>query len=547
MRQGIILVALYGLAVAFVPGSFRLQSTAGVWPDDYDLLFEPARIPLAEGSRVYSGLSNLVTGSEEQFGAAKSNFFFVGGSTNLTGPFYPGLLFDRWATKTPLFTGLVSEGDSLFGEGQLINQQLFDRDTNGTYDYQILETESARAHEEQTESDYHLGVGFRTGELRLGAAFTRHDLISAMTAPWCNYRYQRRDSNFVANRLVFVEQDTAVGRDEFSQSLNRFTLNGWYDLATVRFGLLGSFTLLNQQSSLRIDAQDWINRSPSDPTIIDYARESYQYRSLRPAAGNRIDGMLSLFYSPTEIIENRFMLIASTQSLKLATDAGGLDLAHADSVRYPGRDSAADTVRFRYAGNYQSNSLELRTRHLFRISDRFRVGFGLGFTLGTAEDSLVDSTATRTYFSHNNGDTIAGREDYRRVQTSSAMWQYRVTRSDNVLSAPIGLEFNIIEPLVLRLGVDSRINWHSQTSTNQLLAVSPTLVRTDYGDGTFTETLGPAPTQPGTSETVNSTTYSNTFAYGLGYSPVPNLQIDVMGFARLTDLTNWRLSVTLKF
>jgi hypothetical protein len=91
MRPIVLFVVLCGLAMAYVPSSFRSQSTAGLWTDDYDLLFEPARIPLINGDRVYTALSNLVTGDEEQFGTSTDNFYLVGGSTSRVAPVYPGV------------------------------------------------------------------------------------------------------------------------------------------------------------------------------------------------------------------------------------------------------------------------------------------------------------------------------------------------------------------------------------------------------------------------------------------------------------------------
>jgi len=548
MRQCIMLVALCGLAAAFVPSSFRLQSTAGIWPDDYDLLFEPARIPLINGSRVYTGLSNLVTSGEEQFGAARSNFVFVGGSTSLSSPFFPGLLYDRWAERTPFSTGLVpASGDSIYGEGRIINTELVDQDTNGTYDYKTTEISDARAFDEQAQADYHVGVGFRTGSLRLGAAFTRNDYCYSVTSPGSNYRYERRDSSLVSGRLLFSELDSAVGTDEFSQSLNRITLNGWYDFAPLHVGLLGYYTMIDQEQPYTRIQEDWVDRSPADPSIVDYARYSSQFSSDRPASGNRIGGMLSFFHVPTEHVESRYFVTASTQTLDVAADAGGVFSTQSDSVRYPGSDTGIDTVRYRYGGRYAVSNLEVKTRQLFRVSERFRVGFGLGFAMGTSEDSLTGSSASRFYFSHNNGDTIAGIEDFRRVEMVSEAWLDRVTRNDNVLSAPVGVEFTVVHPLVLRLGVNPQIAWHGETATRQLVASSPRHTRIDYGDGSYSETIGPAPSEPGTSESICSTTYSSPLTYGIGYSPVENLQIDLMGFAKLTDLTNWRLSATLKF
>jgi len=111
----------------------------------------------------------------------------------------------------------------------------------------------------------------------------------------------------------------------------------------------------------------------------------------------------------------------------------------------------------------------------------------------------------------------------------------------------VGFEYRILSPLALRLGAIHRITWRDITSIEKLVASSPRLTRTDYGDGTFSEFAGEAQQHPGKSETINTTTHSTEFSYGIGYSPIDNLQIDIMGFQKLTDFTNWALSVTFKF
>lgn len=548
MRYVVLSAVLCGLAMAYLPSSFRMQSTAGIWPDDYDLLFEPARIPLTSGNRVYSGLSNLVTATEEQFGSARSNFVFVGGSTSLLGPFYPGLLYDRHAEQTPLFTGLVpAGGDSLFGSGRIVNSELRDLDSNGTYDFKSERVEEARAMDEQTDADYHLGIGYRTGSLRLGAAYTRDDSRSASTSPSLNYRSERRDSSLIDNRLVFHELDSASGTDEYGQTSNRLTLNGWYDLASVKVGLLGAFTLIDRTTPFRSLEYGWVDRSPADPTVIDYVHTMSVDSSDVPAAGNRIGGMLSVFHLPTAVLESRYYVSAYTQSLVVADDAGGRSVFSADSVTHPGYDTASRTADTRSAGTYAARNLDVRTRQLFRVSERFRVGFGLGLSMTASEDSLVDSTANHEYLAHNNGDLVPGAEDYRSVKTWSEMWTDHVTRAENVLSLPLGVEFTAFSPVDIRLGVNPTVTWHDETHTRQLGAFTPMHTRVDYGDGSFSETIGDAPSERGTSETRTSKTYATVFSYGLGYRPVENLQIDLMGFARLTDLTNWRLSATLRF
>ncbi|MDH5187231.1 MAG: hypothetical protein OEW70_09240, partial [candidate division WOR-3 bacterium] len=75
----------------------------------------------------------------------------------------------------------------------------------------------------------------------------------------------------------------------------------------------------------------------------------------------------------------------------------------------------------------------------------------------------------------------------------------------------------------------------------------PVFTRTEYGDSTFSERVGPQSELQATSETINTIEHNTYFTYGAGFNPIKNLQIDIMGFRNLTNLSNWKLSITFKF
>ena len=548
MRSIVLFVALCGLAAAYVPSSFRSQSTAGLWSDDYDLLFEPARIPLIKGDRVYTALSNLVSGQEEQFGTNKDNFILLGGSTSLLAPVYPGLLFDRYAIRDPLSTGLVNNaGDSLLGEGQVVYTELQDLDGNGTYDYKREDITSAEAWDENETTNGYVGVGFKAGDLRLGAAFAHNDYSSQSTDPSRNFTYDRRDSSLVDRMLTYRETDTFTGFDRSRLTENSIIANVWYDFSAVRLGLLGSFAPLANDE--RHDYRGWsnIDRSPANPSIVDFSREQMFDTADIPYAGNRMGGMASVFYVPKPEIESRFYVRVYNQNLAIGADAGGLEADQVDSVCHPGTANGSDTTLHKYRGQEKRQGISVSTRQLFTVTPRFRLGLGLGFATNAWQDSLEDSTAQRSHYAFDNGDSVSGHEDFQSTTTFAEEWLTRTTGTDRVLTAPVGIEFKVVEPLALRLGASPTMTWRDETTVEQLTASSPWYTHTVYGDSTFSDRIGDAQQNPGQSETRTSVNYTTVFTYGIGYSPIDNLQIDLMGFSRLTDLRNWRLSVTFRF
>ncbi len=548
MRYALIGLVLCSMALAYMPGSFRWQSTAGLWEDDYDLLFEPARIPLIDGNRVYTNLSNFVSNQEEQFGTQTRNFFLVGGSSNLTTPLYPGIVFDKFCHKTPLFTGLVGRNnDSLFGKGRLFYTELKDLDSNGTYDYKRVDVTEAEAWNQGDNLDCYGGLGFRTGSLRLGFGCAHTESSRKYVDPGYCYTFHRTDSSLITGLPTFLQSDSLEGFDRSSLSRTRFLLGGWYDLDYLSVGLNGGYALVSENTGHNHRGMTFEDRSPANPAIVDYVETQFTDTTNTPYQGYQASLSTAAFYCPRAEIESRFYVRLYTQSLGVAEAGGGLEANHIDSVCHPGTATGYDSCFHRYYGQRASQGMEFRTNQLFTLSDKFLLGFGAGFGTRSWEDSLVDTTGYLSFFSYDNGDTISGREDYQTTVRSSDEWLNRTTGRANILTLPVGFEYRILYPLALRLGAVHRITWRDVTSIEELVASSPRHTRIEYGDGTFSEFVGEARQEAGKSETVNTTTHSTEFSYGIGYCPIDNLQIDIMGFSRLTNLANWALSVTLKF
>lgn len=554
MRYFILIIAillLLGISTkttAFMPNSFRWQSTALLWEDDYDLLFDPARIPLIKGSRIYTNLSNLVSYEEEQFGTDRTNFYLLGGSTDLIGFIYPGFVLDCFQSNLPLFTGLFfSETDSIFGKGTTIETEWLDLDSNGTYDAKRVITRSAEAWENTKSTDYFLGLGFKFGSFRLGASLLQTDSITTLSEPSWNSDYFLYDSSLVSGTLTFTHNDTAKGSDKELNKRQRVFISGWFDTDFFSLGLGGGLAFTNRSLEHKNQWRSYENRSPSNPNIVDYSRISEIDTLAQPYTGSIIPVSLTLFLYPDTNFESRFYLNLFTQNEKLKTGSGSLWSTEVDSIAHPGSVLSLDSTKHQFQGTFASKGFELFTRQLIKVSDRFDLGFGAGFLMRDFSDSLTDIRSFKSLLTYNNGDTISGFEDYKIVTTESDEWLTRITGLEKRLTLPVGLDFRLLPSLSFRLGARHTITWSDITTVRALKALSPTWTRTERGDGSFSESVFFPWTQPGTKENRESTTYSTTFTYGAGFNPTKNLQIDLMGFRNLTNLTFWRLSVTLKF
>jgi hypothetical protein len=269
---------------------------------------------------------------------------------------------------------------------------------------------------------------------------------------------------------------------------------------------------------------------------------------MQPQSGNRIAIGLKSFYNYNDNAQGRFYIDLYTQSLDYGDDAMDYFFETRESI-YPNDFTwdTTNTVTY-YDGGNSTKGLRVGTKQLFNITERLKFGIGFFFNTSSYSDSTAayDTTTAITVF--DNGDTIAGPEDYTRAITESETWMTQVEGSVNSFVIPVGLEFNILEPLAFRLGAQHTLSYNDYTTTTELIGYSPQRTLTVYGDGTSTEIIDdPGPRPERSVETETETVPATDYYYGIGWMATDNLQIDLMGFNQLTDLSNWRLSATLKF
>ncbi|MCF6191646.1 MAG: hypothetical protein L3J76_00730, partial [Candidatus Hydrothermae bacterium] len=115
------------------------------------------------------------------------------------------------------------------------------------------------------------------------------------------------------------------------------------------------------------------------------------------------------------------------------------------------------------------------------------------------------------------------------------------------LDLPVAVEFQPLEktPLRLRLGAWYRLVWQDRTVDDEGIANGPRTVQTvtDAGDTTVTRTPVDLKSVRTRQQSIQSTLQ---FVYGATVPIGDHLRLEIMQFARLTDLTGWRVSVVWK-
>ncbi len=541
MRYALAVTLMLTMCFGLVTESFRYQSTARLWEDDYDLIFDPARIPQIEGSRMWTGLSNFVTGGEELFSNSSAPFFYIGGTKNF-GSLYPAGVYDRRSSKIPMETGL----DDILGEGVIENTD-WQFDENGNPVARTFERETAEAYNAYTNSDFYVAVGTMMNDLRFGLGYMKRDNKITYTTPGNNNTYDYFVEDIENDEIQYEEMASSDGDDIYTMNESDIIFSGWMDKENYSVGLQAEYAMLDSSREAIIFGYD--NAYDYFPETTD---ESNFEDSLNlPMSGSRISGELKCFYDWNEYAQGRFYVSYFTQSLDYGDDA--MDLEYDDSYSMDASDVQEWDYSWTYTyydGSESRSGFRVGTKQLFEINDRFRFGMGLFFgSTSYSVDSMVMQDTMHTIYMYDDGDTVTNDpDDFTETHWWSETWAMDVDGSVTTWMIPVGVEFNISDPIVFRMGAEHTLAYRDFTTTRNLVDYQLPMVMYEYGDGTDTTYIEDNTlTQEDVTVMDKSTSSMTNYYYGLGWRVNDNLQIDIMGFSDLTDLANWRLSATFLF
>lgn len=547
MKVVIVLAIAVSMSFALIPWSFRYQSTAFLWEDDYDLLFDPARMPEIEGTRVYTNLSNFVTGSENLFSDGSMPFFLIGGSTYFMN-YYPGLVYDRSKMKTALYTGLDDpDNNFLYGEGEVQEITWWDNDGNGVYDERWIETEKRSAYDADDEADYFAGIATRTNGFRFGIGFMRDLYKNTFTDPENNFTYEYTEEDLPTASYTFIQRASSAGDNIFDEVDNEFILSVWYDSDYWSAGLRTGYGFFDWTDEAIIFADSVIYTDPADSLVNEYTTAAILDSLDAPQSGTRIPVYLTVFYNYSETAQGRFYLGFETESHEY--DAGAISFYNKTRENiYPGDLTwNYDTTFTYYAGDGNTRTISAGTKHLWKINKRFNFGIGALFSTQKISDSTTAREMITEVEVYDDDDGVADIDDYTQTVWRSETWMTKTTGTTKNFVFPVGVEFYVVNPaLALRLGATYTLGFNDYTTVRQMIEYEPERTRIEYGDGSISESMDDPGYSGGYSETQTETVSNTHYVFGLGWRVNKNLQIDLMGFTELFDMTDWELSATLR-
>lgn len=518
--------------------SFRSASTASLLEDDLDLMLDPGMMPLIEGYRLYTNLANFVDKNEEFFNPAANNYYLIGGKTPFLGDGHLGLLYDR---------NFYRESDTT----QVTASQFIDTDANGTYDIRVSGESKSYTASQDKDTHWWLGYGRAMGTGRIGVLFYHNDGYEKGQS---GTETKQTLTDLVTGATTQNVEEKGDVNDQTTYSVNGGALSYWRPLTDkLDLGVAAGLNIyLAEETDSTI--YSYTANDPSAPGANGTTIDSTTVRNLVPwdHVGMELNLRLAGIYKWNDQVRTRTDLYFST--LSGSTEDGSITSQYNSLAAFQlpaplgvnstsiTRNSMAETVA--QENSYLGVGLFSKTTVKFNERVEMSIGLGLGSTKG---DNSTEFTSNYTEtIVYNDGDPTQF-TDYTQVTVGSVDYKEMHTWSALNVLAPVAVEFHITDPVVFRLGANHAFRYTEYAETYHIETVPNTVTYTDaWGVTTITHPT----TFTGVNAVGNTSKYSNNatqFTYGAGWKITDNLQLDFMGFAKLDDLTNWKLSAVFKF
>jgi hypothetical protein len=198
-----------------------------------------------------------------------------------------------------------------------------------------------------------------------------------------------------------------------------------------------------------------------------------------------------------------------------------------------------------YSGTVNNGQTYAKVRSQF-LAKGWKLGLGVNLTNSWYVSDITDKQTT------NNVTTLSGTgspaTDYTETVSSGVTMENKLEATDTTVELPIGVVFNLLENLPLRLGVVHVIDYSVVNNSQQVTSRTPQTDQKTYTNGSTATTV----TGNNGQEEINTSSYSisqdNVFTYGMSWWPYPTVQVDFTGFAsNVLALNRYNLSMSFYF
>ena len=596
MKKTILLATIFILRLSTVanaqePISFRSNALGGIVNDDLDLVYDPIELQFVDGIRLYTNLSNLTSNQEQLFDNISDDEFLFGISSEnpLLGFLWHSALVRFQNSETSNSVGIDSDLDGytdIYGNGTLIDEytSYLDTDYDGLFDLKQMFSQEKSNFTIDDSYSFILNNSLKLWILAMGvklsmgnAAYTGNTASSDLGSGYGMLNSVDWDDptfhNSITTHLIDDGYNNPIWSEDgnfSSENKESFTnidvsamVNLWDFEMRADIALYSNQTLSNDNDGYSGQYECF------EPEITvydnDYSEtDSYISKTDENGGGVALGGSARYTFDEQDERKNDgfwkvgvsadfgsydYIGSASSQFSSTENYFDGLDTLDTDFVKTNSEHSSTTDN-----GTKKTSAFTINGRLNIPLDENVHFGIGASLNNSTSRRETDYTESLNDVFDYDYTDTDYN--DYLTTETSqlSANRNFEILRT--IFACPAGIEYRTGKENKWSLRFGSIFTMTNQTinDAKQITGSEPHITETEYSDGDIAIDIDDN-VYESTSEHTRTTSSSMVFTYGLGYNPMENLQIDVLGFLGTNDNSiidasfyrNLRLSFTMKF
>jgi len=533
--------------------SFRLLSTGYIFEDAIDIIQNPVRLHEIDGNLFFSSLSNL-KGTSSFFKDTAEDYLLIG-LKNTYSSTSEALLFLLSGYEIPL--------PNYYGtNGHVEVDSLLRTDTDGDGN---PDTEYSKYEREDASESYNSLLGYIALELKrdsysIGASFYKNTATTKTKNPgtplnpWGSFYSVSSIYDLISQSLIQTEEGLGSDSHEHTEDLSIASLGGMYVFEDASsLNLILGYRTLKELEEHKTEYDIITDYNPGGTEVHNKRSQGYYYRRFlfpgkgveaylqyrKPWGENKLFdailyGMTEKQEKDKDFYETRDFYTGTYDDMPLGT-------------RYTYQEDFFSRDFSKAEKNHRTFALYLR--NMVNASDMFRFGVALGFRSEVLDEEYSIVQTDSIYTTFNDGDDqILDPDDYTEITRENTVYDSLKSSVHNYFFLPVGMEFKPLKNKEIYLRLGSCFTYyeiHNKYTINIKEYHPPQTVRT-YGDSTTT--ISTQDTQLESRALESKTHHTETrFYYGASFRIWDRATLDIMNFANLTDLTNWKIQIVIRF
>ena len=533
--------------------SFRLLSTGYIFEDAIDIIQNPVRLHEIDGNLFFSSLSDL-KGTSTFFKDTTEDYLLVG-MKNTYSSTSEALLFLLSGYEIPL--------PNYYGtNGHVEVDSLLRTDTDGDGN---PDTEYSKYEREDANESYNSLLGYIALELKrdsysIGTFFykntssTKTKNPGTLLDPWGSF--YSVSSTYDLNSQSLIQTEEGLGSDsrEYTEDLSIASLGGMYIFEdSTSLNLILGYRTLKELEERKTEYDVITDYNPGGSEVHNKRSQGYYYRRfLFPGTG--VEAYLQ-FKKPWGE-NNLFDAILYGMTENQEKDKDFYEIREFYTGTY---DDMPLGTRYTYQEDFFDRDfskaekshriLALYLRNIVKASPMFRFGIGLGFRSEVLNEEYSIVERDSTYFAFDDGDDqILDPDDYTEITRENMVYDSLKSSVINYFFLPVGIEFRPLKNKEIYLRLGSCFTYYEMQDkyTINIKEYHPPQTIITYGDSSTIITTQDTQLESRTSDSKTHHTETR-FYYGASFTIWDRATLDIMNFANLTDLTNWKVQIVIRF